>query len=146
MIPLLVASAFAVMPPPSKVIVFEKPPDDMWLGDWIRLEGGPGTGRIAPFLSLHQKARCTQQESLAVEHRESGFKSGFGPLPPGALPPAPLTSAGFWSMGSPRFSGGGFGKGGMGGFGGGGLGGFGGGGTGGSRGGASGAGGGRGGR
>lgn len=134
MIPLLVASAFAIAPQP---MVFEKPPNP-WFNDDIVIVSGPLSGRVVPFLSVQQKARCGQQESLAVEHREGGFKSGFGSLPTGAFPPAPLTSAGFWSMQLPHswggglggFGGGGGGRGGLGG-GRGGAGGFGGGGRGG---------------
>ena len=129
MIPLFVAAAFALAPQP-KVIVIVKPPDDVSLGDLDvitlndRHSSRLTTEQLRALIALLDRAQCSQQESLAVWHREGGFKSGFGPLPPGALPPAPLTTAGFWSMGSARLSGGfGGGRGGMGGFGGGGTGG-----------------------
>jgi hypothetical protein len=158
MIPLLVASAFAVMSPPvssgpPKVIEIVKPPDyvappgDEFPVEVIRIRPRPlrPDDPLILALKLAPFAQCWPQESLAIEGREGGFKSGFGPLPPGMLPPTPLTSAGFWSMGrpwlGPRQDWGSFG-GGLGGFGGGsgkfGGGGLGGGVLGGSRGGAGG--------
>ncbi len=140
MIPLLVASAFAIAPP-SPVSLHDKPPDISWFGDdplqGVVIRSGRDTmpTELVRRIQLAPFAQCWPQESLTVEHREGGFKSGFSPLPPGALPPAPLTSAGFWSTGHARLGGGlgsgGFGGGGRGGFGTGGSGGFGGGGTGG---------------
>ena len=106
MIPLLVASAFALSPPPPTVYPLVKPPDDVWLGDDLgtitlsdRHLRTQSVAELRYLIERFERARCSQQESLAIEHREGGFKSGFCPLPPGALPPAPLTSAGFWSMG-----------------------------------------------
>jgi hypothetical protein len=116
--------------------VFEKPPDADWFG---RDEPGVittfgdrhsqrlSTEQLRALITMFDQAQCFPQESLAVWHREGRFQSGFGPLPSGAYTPAPLTSAGFWSMGHARLEGG-LGGGGIGGFGSGGLGGFGGGG------------------
>src|SRR4051794_34044822 len=109
MIPLLVASAFAIALPPApssqpKTVEIVKPPDDVVLvsgpleGVIVRPRTGYRNAQFEAILRLlgTAVAVCDQQESLAVVRREGGFKSGFGPLPPGANPPAPLTSAGFW--------------------------------------------------
>lgn len=146
MIPLLVASAFSLSPPPT-VSPLVKPPEDISLVEFLHSDRTLSTPLTHHLMLVGRVARLGPLSTFAIEHREGGFKSGFGLLPPSALPPAPMTTAGFWSMGGgfdPMRFGQGFGAGGLGG----GLGGFGGGGGGrGGRGGAGGfGGGGRGGR
>lgn len=124
---LLLATAFAMTPQPQAIEVTHSPDG---LNDLIRIHSWepPETrpkGEWPIVVPWSQRiARYGPILSLEVIHNEGGFKSGFGLLPPGALP---MTSAGFWPSqlgfggrqlggGGGAFSGsGGFGRG-MGGF------------------------------